>query len=281
MTTTTTTATRAQLVFQAPLPQGTQAHVHINSTHIDGRPESNFEEEKHSVDVHDIRCLEKGQYGVDVSGFDFFHAPSSFPSAGFHDDDAVKREYYGEIDSLVKSRLGAREVFIFDHTIRRRNPGVADDDPSRRQPVSRVHIDQTPSAAVARVRRHLGSRADTLLKGRWQLVNVWRPIEHVAEDTPLALGDYRSIERERDLVPVKLIYPDPLPAGETYNVLHHPDHRYYYVRNQTPDEVTFIKCFDSDNSVAGLTPHTAFTDPQTRPDAPLRQSIEVRCLVFY
>ena len=41
--------------------------------------------------------------------------------------------------------------------------------------------------------------------------------------------------------------------------------------------------FDSvqDGSVAVLTPHTAFVDPTTPSDAPLRESIELRTLVFY
>lgn len=41
--------------------------------------------------------------------------------------------------------------------------------------------------------------------------------------------------------------------------------------------------FDSvdDGSVARLTPHTSFTDPTTPPDAHLRESIELRALVFY
>lgn len=57
----------------------------------------------------------------------------------------------------------------------------------------------------------------------------------------------------------------------------------------TPDEAMFIKCFDSwgqgqpngREGVAALTPHTAFIDPLTPEGAKGRQSIEVRCLVFY
>jgi len=57
----------------------------------------------------------------------------------------------------------------------------------------------------------------------------------------------------------------------------------------TPDEAMFIKCFDSRSQgqpegregVAALTPHTAFIDPDTPPDAKGRESIEVRALVFY
>ena len=57
----------------------------------------------------------------------------------------------------------------------------------------------------------------------------------------------------------------------------------------TPDEVMLLKCFDSrgdgmpggTKGLAVRTPHTAFIDPNTPKDAPGRQSIEVRCLVFY
>lgn len=45
----------------------------------------------------------------------------------------------------------------------------------------------------------------------------------------------------------------------------------------------FFASFDSvqDESVAILTPHTAFEDPTTPPDALRRESIEIRALVFY
>lgn len=61
------------------------------------------------------------------------------------------------------------------------------------------------------------------------------------------------------------------------------------MKDMTPDEAMFIKCFDSasqgqpggHDGIAALTPHTAFIDPNTPNDAKGRQSIEVRCLVFY
>lgn len=44
-----------------------------------------------------------------------------------------------------------------------------------------------------------------------------------------------------------------------------------------------VGSFDSvqDGSVAVFTPHTGFEDPTTPKDAPLRESIELRALVFY
>ena len=44
-----------------------------------------------------------------------------------------------------------------------------------------------------------------------------------------------------------------------------------------------VGSFDSvqDGSVAVFTPHTGFEDPTTPKDAPFRESIELRALVFY
>ena len=41
---------------------------------------------------------------------------------------------------------------------------------------------------------------------------------------------------------------------------YNPNHRWYYLSNQTPDEVTLIKCYDSEVDRARLTPHSAFLD---------------------
>lgn len=44
-----------------------------------------------------------------------------------------------------------------------------------------------------------------------------------------------------------------------------------------------LSSYDSieDGSVSVLTPHTAFEDPSTPKGSPLRESIELRALVFY
>jgi hypothetical protein len=95
---------------------------------------------------------------------------------------------------------------------------------------------------------------------------------------PLAVADYRFIDPDRDLIATRHIYADR--EGATFSVNYNPGHRWYYLSDQTPDEVTLIKCFDSDLDKARLTPHSAFHDSTSPPDAPQRQSIEVRALVF-
>ena len=48
----------------------------------------------------------------------------------------------------------------------------------------------------------------------------------------------------------------------------------------TEDEVLLIKGWDSlDDGRARFTPHSAFNFPETREDAPARESIEVRTFV--
>ena len=60
---------------------------------------------------------------------------------------------------------------------------------------------------------------------------------------------------------------------------HAPGQRWYYAPEMTPDEVLLIKGWDSiDDGRARFTPHGAFSYAET-PDAPPRESIEVRALV--
>ncbi|KAJ5542966.1 hypothetical protein N7535_005389 [Penicillium sp. DV-2018c] len=251
--------------------------------------------------VTDLRGQESN-FTTDNAGFALYNFPAK--EKAFTDDAKVKSDYYAEVEALLRAKLpGVKKVTIFDHTIRRRTPGSA------RSPVQLVHVDQTPKAAEARVRRHLPEdEAEELLKGRYQIINVWRPIENPASDFPLAVIDWRSTVPE-DFVAVDLLYPKewrengevaPDPAsmsstegyevkGETYMIAPNEGHRFFYVKDMTPEEVLLLKCFDSRShlmtggktDIAHGSGHTAFVDPQTPAGAPGRQSIEVRCLVFY
>jgi hypothetical protein len=129
-----------------------------------------------------------------------------------------------------------------------------------------------------RVKDHLGADADRLLKSRVRIINVWRPIANVVAHHPLAVADYRTIDKSKDLASSAHI--GLARTGATYSVRYNPEHKWYYLSDQSPEEVTFIKCYDSDEDKARLTPHTAFADKTSPPEAPQRQSIEVRCLLF-
>ena len=84
---------------------------------------------------------------------------------------------------------------------------MADWPPPRRLQ-ERVHIDQTYEATIKRVHQLLGADAPRLLQSRVRLINVWRPIAHPVFHRPLAVSDWRTLDTEHDLVPVRFIYPD-------------------------------------------------------------------------
>ncbi|KAH8980701.1 hypothetical protein EDB86DRAFT_2979020 [Lactarius hatsudake] len=252
----------------------------------------------HAVKVENLRG--RAEATLDKNGFQFFHHPAKHTS--FANDEEILWEYYPESIELLKQLTGASCVVLFDHSefirpqnartpancvhlvvtaIRRRRPGVID-TPQARQPVPGVHVDQTTTLAIVWVQRHLPAEdVEGLLQRHFQIINLWRPIHHATYDWPLALCDFNSVDRSRDLVPHMLKYPDR--DGETYGVQWNENHRWKYMRGLTPEEGVLIKCFDSiqDGGVAVLTPHTAFEDPTTPSGVEKHESIELRALVFY
>jgi hypothetical protein len=95
----------------------------------------------------------------------------------------------------------------------------------------------------------LGSPAEVeeALKHRWQIINLWRPIGHDAFDWPLTFCDFRTVDKEKDLMPVALIYPAPLPEGDTFSVHYDAKQRWCYLRGMRPDEAVLIKWYVSLN----------------------------------
>ncbi|KAJ7248223.1 hypothetical protein B0H12DRAFT_1020208 [Mycena haematopus] len=272
----TTTST---LDFFVPPADGGRAYQSVNAKTETGIRDRNFTLEKHEVQIHDLRGNESGAT-LDTTGFQLFNHPAKHTT--FANDAEIEEQYYPESIELIKKLTGASRVVLFDHTVRRRRPGQIDSSPDKRQPVSQTHIDQTPKSAVARVHRHLPAEdVPELLKHRFQIINLWRPISHPADDWPLTLCDFRSVNPNTDVLPVALVYPDR--EGETYGVKYNPNQKWTYFSGVKPEELILIKCYDStqDGSVALFTPHTAFSDPKTPEGAPLRQSIELRALVFY
>ncbi|TFK84967.1 hypothetical protein K466DRAFT_654481 [Polyporus arcularius HHB13444] len=275
----TTDTVTATLHYFTPPEDGTKPYIYINADPSSGKRQRNWTTVPHEVQIENIRGRED-TVSLDTTGFQYFRRPAKHTT--FENDEVIEKEYYAESIELVKELTGASRAVVFDHTIRRRRPGEIEDTPQKRQPVPQVHIDQTPASARARVQRHLPEEdVPKLLAGRFQIINLWRPISHPAYDWPLALCDYRSVDRENDLVPTTLKYPDR--DGETYSVKFNPGNKWKYLRGMAPEEVVFIKCYDSkdDGATATFTPHTAFEDPTTPEDAPLRESIELRLLVFY
>jgi hypothetical protein len=242
-----------------------------------GVPRSNSSAEPHVVPVHDARAI-AADISLDREGFAVLNYRSAVQD--FWDEDELRRVYYPESQRVIAEATGASKVFIFDHTLRRRVCGVDDRAPGTpRQPATRVHVDHTATSGPQRVRDFFGDEAAELLRGRVQVINLWRPIRGPLRDAPLAVCDPGSVA-PGDLVPSDLVYQNRV--GETYGVTYNPAHRWFYVPEMQPDEALLLKCFDSaTDGRARFAPHTAFEDPTAPVDVLPRESIELRTLVFH
>jgi len=242
----------------------------------EGVPATNIEVRAQRVRIENARPLAAG-LDVDVQGFQIVAHKTAVRD--FWDEAQTLALGHPETAELVKAVTGASRVVVFDHTLRRRSDGVADRTPGAvRQPAGRVHVDQTVASGPQRVRDLMGDQAEDLLRRRAAIINVWRPIHHVARDWPLAFADARSVE-PADLLPSDLIFPHR--KGEIYGVAYNPGQRWLHVPDLAPDEAILIKCWDSDPAVARFTPHTGFEDPTTPAGTPPRESIEFRTIAFF
>jgi hypothetical protein len=266
-------ATEAILNYLAPTAERPRTYAYEPPA---SEPKTNIRNVGVEVPIRDARPI-LGEITLDRHGFELVRHRSAVRD--FYNDDEVKRIYYPEAERLLKAATGASRVFVFDHMTRRRAISGDGTGDGRRQPVSRVHVDHTARSGPQRVRDLLADEAEELLQGRVQIVNVWRPIKGPLLDAPLAVCDAASVE-PNDLVPSDLVYPHRV--GETYSVTYRPSHRWFYFPNMRTDEALLLKCYDSkQDGRARFAPHTAFIDPNTPPDAPPRESIELRALVFH
>lgn len=229
----------------------------------------------HEITIHSARPLQDS-LSLDTHGFSVIKAPP--PVADWDDPQTLRAGYDGAVARAVLDVTGARKALVFDHTVRRF--GANNGSAQTRSPVFVAHNDYTKKSGPQRVRDLLpAEEADRALGGRYAIINLWRSINGIVEDTPLTFADARSVEDE-DFIATDLIYPDR--TGEVYRIGYNPAHRWFYVPKLRPDEAILIKSFDSaEDGKTRFTPHTAFAHPATAPGTEKRESIESRVLVFY
>lgn len=231
--------------------------------------------QEYKVTIHDGRVIAK-ELSLDREGFIFVQHNTKMRD--FYDETEVRAVYYPEIEQLVKETSGAKRILVFDHTLRSADSAMREAKQIS-GPVRNAHNDYTEWSGPQRVRDLLPDEADELLKLCFAVVQVWRPIRHPVEREPLAIADARSIGT-KELFPSSRVYPDRV--GEVYHCAYNPEHRWYYFPKMQRDEAIVFKTFDSaTDGRARWTAHSAFDDPTSPPDAPPRESIEMRTLAFF
>ncbi len=216
------------------------------------------------------------EFALERDGFRFLRHDTGV--GNFFDEDEVRRVYYPEMEALVRAETGAGRVVVFDHTLRTADNALREARKIR-EVVPRVHNDYTEWSGPQRVRDLLSQEADDLLRRRFAIIQVWRPIRHPVETFPLAICEAQSLA-PKDLVISERIYPDRV--GQTYAITYNPAHRWYWSPHMRREEALVFKTFESlEDGRARWTAHTAFDDPTAPPGARPRESIEIRTLAFF
>jgi hypothetical protein len=219
-------------------------------------------------------------FSLDREGFALkeFHDPF----ARFDDDDAVRSQFYAPVAEFVRTSVGARRVIVFDHTIRSKvneQQQTAEHTTTQRAPVMIVHCDYTPVSGPLRVRQLVPDEADSLLQRRVAFYNFWKPLKRRVEEKPLAVCDVTSASQD-DMLKMSLRYRER--TGEIFVMRHSSAHRWWYFPKMTPENVLLLKTYESEtDGRARFLGHSAFDDPDTPPDAPVRESIEIRTMAFF
>jgi hypothetical protein len=262
---------RAPLNFLAPMAEKPYSYNYEPPPGVKPR---NTREERHEVRVIDARAV-GDRLSLDREGFVLLRRPTA--AQDLYDDAEIRRVYYPECERLIVAATGAKRVVAFDHIVR--NAARSARGNQIKQPAGRVHNDYTARSAPQRVRDLMGEEAEELLRRRFAEINLWRPIKGPVLRSPLALCDAQTLSQE-NLVASDLRYPDR--TGEIYGVTYNPAQRWHYFPRMEADEAVLIRCFDSARQgAARFSAHGAFDDPDTPQDAPPRESIEVRTLVFF
>ena len=173
------------------------------------RRKSSGTQELHPMEVRDGRS---GKFSLDENGFTFVEHKTAVKD--FLDPEELKRVYYPEVSLLMRTVSGAKRAHVFDHTLR------SGDEAERearllREPVLSAHNDYTEWSGPNRVRELMGEEAETLLKSRFAIVQVWRAINQPIESNPLAIADAKSVE-PGDLLVAERRYPNRV--GQTYRL---------------------------------------------------------------
>jgi len=232
----------------------------------------------HEVIVHNGRH-DKQSSSLDVEGFELASLPTAVDD--FYDDVQIQSIYREEVQALVEELTGAARIEVFDDT--RRSASLdRQREESIREPASIVHNDYTARSGIKRLRDHFADdpyEAERLLQRRFAIVNVWRPISSPVHNHPLALCDAATVAPEA-LVSMERRSEERI--GELQVALYRPEQQWYYFPEMQIDEALLFKTFDSEtDGRARFTIHTSFDVPGAPVDAPPRESIETRCLVFF
>ncbi|KJZ77358.1 hypothetical protein HIM_03082 [Hirsutella minnesotensis 3608] len=250
----------------------------------EGKPSSNIVfEVGPEEEVRDARHYSQG-FNLDKNGFVFRKLPSSVTD--FADSEQIERVLTHEYEGLIRQEVGdVSKICLYDWRIRGSDineEGQAVEGAKkggRTLPVAGfVHVDYSAKSALKYAKRVLDEEdVGGFLSRRFQILNIWRPINGPVQDSALALCDWTTLDTK------KVITFDAVRkthTGEFMLALYDPQRSWYYMSDQDNDDLVLFKNYDSREDVAQFVLHSPFMLPGLQPDRRHRRSIEFRFIVF-
>ncbi|DBB06063.1 TPA: hypothetical protein ACH3X3_009633 [Trebouxia sp. C0006] len=242
---------------------------------------TNLEPNEVPVFLNDLR--NSNDVTLHRNGFELVKFPSG-QEIDWEDEDQVKEEYYPEVDALIKRLTGASRTHIMQHGLRRgkveKRQMKSYPLPGKEDPAFFAHVDFTDKSAPKVLKQHLGPEAAELSQKPWAIIQVWRPLTGPVQDSPLGMMDAATLSVD-DILAVK-VHVEGGHVHEVNFVAHNPDHKWFWTSQMQADEAyVFVNYESRDDGRARFTPHGAIADPSIPDDAPRRESIETRALVFW
>ncbi|KAI6823688.1 hypothetical protein KC332_g8643 [Hortaea werneckii] len=232
--------------------------------------------------IRDIRGIDP-PFDLDRNGFKFVKAGTSFTN--WSSQPEIAAHYLQEMETLLYQEVQeVDEVLFYDARIRQSgDEGLRVEGLSFNPFAKQVHRDNTDVSCVEKIRNLTDLKADFLLRGRSRIINIWRPIKHPVYDCSLAVADGSNL-RADDVIECDRHLARTGAYHDTIGVVkYRPGFDWNYCSEMEPDDVLLFKNYDSSTAVqARCCLHTAFDLPAEMipTNAPTRESIEVRALVF-
>ena len=229
-----------------------------------------------------------GPFTLDEHGFCLARHHTAI--SDFENQYAPDSAYAAEITAVAKRLTGADTVIALGGMMR----DSTATSPTVQPPAAEAHVDFTQRCAERRAAAlYHKAHPDGSGYRRFVGFSLWRALSAPPQDMPLALCEGRSVRDDEGTHNTKVDVAE-IPTGDALyapiageedmlaaTIFHHsPAHRWWYFPDMQPEEVVFIKLYDSDHTRAWRCPHTAFRDT-TRPDARPRRSMEFRALAYF
>jgi hypothetical protein len=198
--------------------------------------------------------------------------------------------YAQQVCEVAKRLCGADVVLPMAGMVRSSGQTSATVQP----PAAEAHVDFTQRCAE-RIAQTVYRKyhAESAGYRRFIAFSLWRVLSAPPQDMPLALCEGRSVRDDEGTHNTKVDVAE-IPTGDALFApiegeedmaaatifRHSPEHRWWFFPDMSPDEVIFIKFYDSDHGTAWRCPHTSFRDT-SRPDAHERRSMEFRAIAYF